>query len=549
MGRLIYLLPIAFLAVFYFYPLWSILRLSLAPAGELDFGALSGLFSTDYYARTFVFTVGQSVLSTILTVAAALPAAYVFSRFRFPGKTLLLSAATLPFVLPTVVVAAAFSALIGERGVLNQLLQSLLMLDGPPLRLERTLAIILIVHVFYNFSVALRILVGYWSTQSQRIEEAARVLGASGWRLWWHVRLPMLRPAIFASGLLIFIFTFTSFGVILILGGARFATLEVEIYFQAVSLFNLPTAALLSLIQIGTMLSVMTAYTRLQANAPRPELARSQSIQRRPETIRERVLVSMTAAGIIGFLVMPLAALALRAFSAGGSLTLQNFAALSGNPRGSVLFVPPTTAILNSLGIATVTMCMALVLGLISAHLLNQRSGWRGAFLDVIFMLPLATSAVTLGFGFLITMGEPHFNLRSSPLLLPLAHTLVALPFVVRSVLPALRAIPPNVLGAASVLGASAIQKWRLVIMPLIWRGLAVGATFAFTVSIGEFGASAFIARPDNPTIPVVIFRLLGQPGASNYGQAMAMSVVLLAVCAVCFIAIEQARTPGTGEF
>jgi thiamine transport system permease protein len=131
----------------------------------------------------------------------------------------------------------------------------------------------------------------------------------------------------------------------------------------------------------------------------------------------------------------------------------------------------------------------------------------------------------------------------------PLAHTLVALPFVVRSVLPSLRGIPPHLAEAGRVLGASESQVLRRIELPLISRGLVVGATFAFTASMGEFGATAFLARPDTPTIPVVIFRLLGQPGALNYGQALAMSVILMAVSALSFISIERLRPSGTHEF
>jgi thiamine transport system permease protein len=166
-----------------------------------------------------------------------------------------------------------------------------------------------------------------------------------------------------------------------------------------------------------------------------------------------------------------------------------------------------------------------------------------------LFMLPLATSAVTLGFGYIVALDEPPLNLRASWVLIPIAHTLVAMPFVVRSILPALRAIPRTTRDAAAMLGATPLQRWRWIEMPMISRGLIVGATFAFTVSMGEFGASLFIARPDTPTIPIVIFRLLGQPGTDNYGQAIAMSVILMAVCAASFIIIERLRGIGTGEF
>lgn len=548
--RITLLLPLVFLAVFFFFPLLSIFALSLAPGGNLDLGGFRALIESDYYIRTIVFTAGQAVLSTVLTLVLALPAAFVFTRYQFRGKSVLLSLATLPFVLPTIVVAAAFSALIGERGIANQWLSSLLNLESAPIQLERTLAIILIVHVFYNFSIALRMIVGYWSTQSARIEEAARVLGASGWRLWLHVRLPLLRPVLFAAGLLVFVFTFTSFGVILILGGPRFATLEVEIYFQATSLFQLPTAAALSLIQILIMFAVMTAYTRLQARQARGELTAAHNIARVIQTKRERLLVTLIIAGMAILLFAPLFALVVRSLTVGGEgITFRYFELLATNPRGSVLFVPPLVSIFNSVVIAAATTGLAVVLGCMSAYLLARSQKFVYRWLDVVFMLPLATSAVTLGFGFVIALDEPPLNLRTSALLLPIAHTLVAMPFVVRSVLPALRAISPGVREAAQVLGASPLNTWLRVELPLIARGLVVGATFAFTVSMGEFGASAFIARPDTPTMPVVIYRLLGQPGIANYGQALAMSTVLLLVCAVSFLVIERTRTLGIGEF
>jgi thiamine transport system permease protein len=543
------IVPLLFLAVFFFYPLLSIFAVSLAPEGILDLSGFSRILSTDYYRNTFWFTTGQAILSTVLTVGLALPGAYVFTRCTFPGKWLLLSLATLPFVLPTVVVAAAFSALIGPRGLLNQGLMSLFALGEPPIELERTLTIILIVHVFYNYAVALRIISSFWANQSLRIEEAARVLGAHGWRLWWEVRLAMLRPALLASAILVFIFTFTSFGVVLILGGPRFATIEVEIYRQVTSLFNLQIAAALSLVQIGFMFVLMLIYTHLQRQTA-ADLQTTQSVVRSPHSTPERVFVGANILLIAVFLFTPLIALVLRSFtSSDEGLTTRFYALLSTNPRGSVLFTPPLTAVGNSLVFALATTALAVTLGLITAHLLSNRTSWFVRWLDPVFMLPLAASAVTLGFGYIVALDEPPLNVRTSPVLIPLAHTLVAMPFVVRSVLPSLRGIPPNVQGAARVLGASPLRVWRWIDLPLISRGLIVGATFAFTVSMGEFGASLFVARPDTPTIPIVIFRLLGQPGAANYGQALAMSTILMAVCALSFILIERLRTAGIGEF
>jgi thiamine transport system permease protein len=532
---LLFALPLLFLAVFFFYPLGSILLTSLFPDGNLDLSGFAQIVTSSYYQQTLWFTVWQAVLSTVLTIALALPGAYVFTRYRFPCKSLLLSLATLPFVLPTVVVAVAFHSLLGRNGLVNDVLMTTFSLESPPIQLERTLTIILITHVFYNYAIALRMISGYWANQSLRIEEAARVLGAHGWRLWWHIRLPMLRPAILAASVLVFIFTFTSFGVIVILGGTEYATLEVEIFYQSLRLFNLPVAAALSLLQIGIMFAMMIVYTRLQRQTTVELQAQT---ARNPRNKREWALVIGNLALMTILLFAPLIALVIRSLSVGG------YSSLSENPRRSVLFTPPIEAIGHSLSFAVATTLLSVVLGVISAYLLARR-GRFSRLLDPIFMLPLATSAVTLGFGFLIALDQ----LRSAWVFVPLAHTLVALPFVVRSVLPALRSIPPHLGEAASVLGASPFQRWRLIDLPLISRGVIVGATFAFTVSMGEFGASLYLARPETPTMPIVIYRLLGQPGAVNYGQALAMSVILMAVCAISFVLIERLRTAGVGEF
>ncbi len=546
----IFLVPLLFFAVFFFYPLLSIFDVSLRPDGQLDLSGFSKLITSTYYRDTLLFTVWQAFLSTILTIGLAIPSAYVFTRYRFRGKSLLMSIATVPFVLPTVVVASAFTALLGTRGLVNTALMSLFSLDDAPIQLQGTLTIILIVHVFYNYAIALRMIAGYWANQSSRIEEAAQMLGCDGWRLWWEIRLPMIRPAIFAASILVFIFTFTSFGIVLILGGIQFATLEVQIYYQALNVFNLPLAAALSLVQIVIMFAMMLVYTRLQRDIPSATLQSQQVIAIPPKTAKERLLVYSNIGLMVILLFTPLLALVLRSFVGGdGGATVEFYQALNENTRRSILFVPPLVAVGNSLVFAILTTSLTLVLGVISSYLIAMPSARLSRLLDPILMLPLATSAVTLGFGFIIALDEPPLNLRSSWVLLPIAHSLVALPFVIRSVLPSLRLIPSNLQEAGQMLRASPMQIFRFIELPLISRGLIVGATFAFTVSMGEFGASLFVARPDTPTMPIVIFRLLGQPGSTNYGQAMAMSSILMVICTMSFVLIERVRTAGVGEF
>jgi len=542
-------LPLAFLGVFYFYPLFEIFSLSLAPGGQWDPGNITALFSTGSSLRILWFTTWQAALSTVLTVVLALPAAYVFARYRFPGKSLIQSCTTIPFVLPSVVVAAAFSALLGDRGLANEWLMVIWGFSSPPIRLEQSLAFILMAHVFYNFTVVLRIVGGFWSRIHPGLSHAAQVLGASPWQAFWKVTFPVLRPGIMAASLLVFIFCFSSFGVILILGGPRYSTIEVAIYRQAVHLFNLPMAAALSLLQICFMFAFMWVYTRLQRSASVPFAPESlKTTQRDIVTNRDRVVVWGTVFLMLLFLASPLLALVVCSLSTGSGVSLLYYRAIFQNAGQSIFYIPPALAIGYSVWFALVTLVLSLCIGLPVAIFLSRDRGLATSLLDPLFMLPLATSSVTLGFGYIIALDEPPLNLRTSLLIVPLAHTLVAYPFVVRSILPALRSIPAGLRESAVLLGAAPSQVWWKVTAPLIRMPLVVGAIFAFTVSLGEFGATIFLARPELPTMPLAIYRFLGRPGALNYGQAMAMSTILMIVTAAGFLLLERLRTGPGGE-
>jgi thiamine transport system permease protein len=208
----------------------------------------------------------------------------------------------------------------------------------------------------------------------------------------------------------------------------------------------------------------------------------------------------------------------------------------------------PIASVGNSLLYATLAMLLATVIGLLAATVITERSGSLSRWFDLTLMLPLGTSAVTIGFGFIVALGWP-VDLRGSYWLVPIAHALVAVPFVVRSTVPTLRSVPNETREAASVLGASPFRVWREVDLPIVARAALVGAGFAFVISLGEFGATSFIARPNTATIPVMIFRLLGQPGASSFGIAMALSVVLALLTAGVVLAIDRARFGELGSF
>ena len=542
---------VLFLALFFFLPLARILALSL----DLSAVTAANLERIFFVLR---FTFYQAALSTLLTFLLGLPSAFLFARFDFRGKPLLRAITAIPFMLPTVVVAAGFNALLGPRGWLSFLFpQSSFEFTG-------TITAILLAHVFYNTTIVIRIVGNALSHLDPKLEQAARVLGADNWRTWTQVTLPMLRAPMLAAGLLVFLFDFTSFGVILLLGGPQFSTLEVEIYIQALQLLNLPMAALLSLIQLLCTLAFSILYSRIVENAFVPTSPKP-SVARKAKSLRERIFVSAFILLLSSFFILPLLSLPLRSLSRLEAdrgqreeiqygLTGDYYNELFINRRGSVFYVPPVDAARNSLTYAAATVALSLLLGFPAASALTRPNRFT-PILDSFLLLPLGASAVTLGLGYIITFNKPiplityNLSLITSPLIIPIAHTIIALPFVIRTLQPALASIPERLRHAAATLGASPFRIWQTVDWPIVSRAVLSASTFAFTVSLGEFGAATLLSRPDFPTLPVAIARFLSQPGGMNYGQAMAMSTILMMITLAGILLIEKLRLPGAGEF
>jgi thiamine transport system permease protein len=350
-----------------------------------------------------------------------------------------------------------------------------------------------------------------------------------------------------AAGAIVFLFTFTSFGVILILGGPRYATLETEIYRQTAQLLNLDIAAALTIVQLVAVLALLVVTGRLegrQSVALRLRAARETA--RRPRGVRERGVVGANLAVMAIVLGGPILVLVERSLHPPTGYGLDFYRALDSLDDDSVLFVSPLHAVATSLRYAAIATVIAVVVGGCGAIALARR---RRGPLDAAVSLPLGVSAVTVGFGFLIALDEPPLDLRTSWILVPLAQALVAIPFVIRTMTPVLRSIDPRLREAAATLGASPAMVWREVDLPIAARAGLVATGFAFAISLGEFGATLFIVRPATPTLPVEIFRLLGRPGPLNFGAAMAASVVLMAITALAVVAIERFRVAGVGEF
>ena len=531
--------PLAVLGVFFVLPVAGMVGRGFVQHGHLDLGGVLDVLTRPEIRRALWFTVWTSTVATLLACLLGLPAAYVLHRVSIPGRTWLRAILVVPFVLPTVVVGVAFELVIGDGGPL-----SFLGLDGGPVAIVAGL-------VFFNASVVIRVVGGAWESLDPRPAEAAAALGASPRQVLRDVTLPSLRPAIVSAATVVFLFCATAFGIVLTLGGLRYSSVETQIYLLTTNLLDLQGAAALSVLQLLVVTALLLAAARAR-RTPDAVVGRARVRLRSPA---RSDVPALAATGVLLVLVVgPIASLVVASLRVDGAWSLANYRALQTPGSHQALLVPVTDAVVNSLRIAVDATWMSLLLGLAVAAVVTRRSRSRSerrlrAVLDGLFMLPLGVSAVTLGFGFLITLGRPPLELRDSPLLIPVAQALVALPLVVRVLVPVLGGIDDRLRQAAATLGASPARALLVVDLPVIWKPLLAAAGFAFACSLGEFGATSFLVRDDRPTLPVVIFRLIGHPGDLNYGMALAGSVVLGATTALVMLVVERLRVPSVGTF
>lgn len=533
------LVPVAVLGVFFVLPVVGMIAQGFWPEGKFDPLGVLEVLARPRVHRVVWFTVWSAAAGTAISVLLGLPAAQVLYRLDLPGRRAVRAVLLVPFVLPTVVVGVAFRQLLGESGPLGFL------------GLDQTATAIVAGLVFFNVAVVIRVVGAAWESLDPRPAQAAATLGASPWQVFGSVTLPALRPAIISAASVVFLFCATAFGIVLTLGGVQYSTVETEIYLLTTSVFDLQAAAALSVLQLAVVVVLLAVTQRLRTVAD-PTLERLRPTAHR--STRADLPAVVVTVLLLGFVAVPILTLVAGSLRVDGGWSLANYRALDTSGQQQALLVPVTDALATSLRTAVDATWISLTMGLLVALIVTRRSltpaerRLRGA-LDGFFMLPLGVSAVTLGFGFLITLDQPPLDLRDSPLLVPIAQALVALPLVVRTIVPVLAGVDDRRRQAAASLGASPLRALITVDLPVVWKPLLAAGGFAFAVSLGEFGATAFLARDEHPTLPVVIYQLLGHPGELNYGMALAGSVVLATTTTLVVLVVERLRVPSVGAF
>ena len=509
--------PLVLVTMFVIVPVIAVVVAGIGP------DALDTLADASTW-RIVGYTAGQAALSTILSIAIALPAAYALYRLDVRGRRVMLALITVPFVLPTVVVGLAFRELLPFAG---------------------TTAAIIVAHVFFNLGLVVRVVGSLWGHLDPRLSDVARTLGITPLRAFVRVTLPLLRTALLGAAALVFLFTFTSFGVVLVLGDPSLPTIEVEIYTATVQRLDLAAAAGLALLQFAVVAGVVILTTRWQEAAAVRQRLGSDESRATPCGPLDRFAIAWTLALVIAILT-PLLALVARSLRVGDAWGLSWYLAAVAPAEETTRTTAAWESISLSLQYAATATAIAVLLGALAcAGILMARR--HGAWLDAGLALPLGASAVTIGFGLLLVSLRGPIDMRGWWILVPLGQAMVALPIVIRVVLPLLRSIDPRMRQVAATLGAPPWRAWWATEGALTLRAFAVSAGLAAAVALGEFGATAFLVRLDTPTVPVQIVRLLGRPGEANTGVAAALAVMLLAITIIIVGIAERLRPRRTG--
>ena len=461
------------------------------------------------------FSLWQGLASTALTFAVAAIPTWILSRCDFAGRRVVHALLTVPFVMPTVVVAAAFRSALPDS-------------------LDHSVIAVLLAHVFFNVAVVVRIVGPALAAISSGQFEAARTLGASWWHTFAHVTWPTIRRAVVASASLVMLMCSTSYGVVRILGPSGTDTVETEVYRRAMRLGDIDGAVVLALIQMAAIIAVIAIAGGLRRR--RTVDAAVISVERQPAGIALMVMVCVTSA----LFIAPLAAMLMASVRTDGAWTLTGWRALLGRSArvegdhtgpGLDLGIDLWRALATSAAYALIAGAAATAIALTSrARRLST----------LVATIPLAVSPVVVGLGILVTYDTHPFDFRSSWWLVPVVHASIATPFACRAVASRRSAIPPDLLAAASTLGASPWRRFILVEVPVLRPALATTFALSAAVSLGEFGATSLLSRGDHPTLPLAISQLLLKAGDIPYSAAMATSTVLLALTLLIVLTLDR---------
>jgi thiamine transport system permease protein len=504
-------LPTLFLVLMLGLPLARLGIEALSQGAELGLPGALTILQDNYLRWRLFWTLLQAALTSLLVCLLGVPIAWVLARLEFPGRNILLRVVMMPFVIPSLVAALGVMSLLGVRGLTQ---------SWWGWGLEASPVLLIYGNVFFNLGLVIRATVEGLEHVSANQWAAAQTLGATPWRAFWRVQWPTLLPWLLSSVCLVFLFSFGSFGLALILGGHAYATLEVEIYTLVAHELRLMAASQLAGISLILTTSVALLYLRFEKLHTVP-LPQHPILRQTPHTAGQMLACVLAGAAVLMVCVLPVLAIGVRL-------------AYSSAQAWAVLLESETLrALFNSLRFSAMGTLLAMVLGLLHALASHRYSRLR-----IMAYFPLLVSPVAMAFGLLLAY--PHWV--ASQVILLSAYALLAFPLVSRSISAALAAIPASWLHAAATLGASPWRCFWRITLPAIAPSLRNALALASATCLGEFAVTLFLSRPEWMTLTTLIHQKLSRPGALNLEEALVLSSLLLLLAWLVFVLMDRSH-------
>lgn len=460
----------------------------------------------------------QAALTTFLSLSVGIALAWALNRLRFFGRPLVVSLFATAIVAPAIVVALGMIAVWGRAGWINQLLAIFsLGWNGSIFGLHG----ILFAHTILNGAFAAHILLARLQTIPAQKLKTGQSLALSPLRRFLVLDWPVISGALPSLGAIIFLLAFTSFPIVLILGGGPAnQTLEVAIYSYVRLSFDLRAALSLALVQLVFCLIIV-----LPALLATPSLASSGTTRQfhwpdtKGATIAQWAILALALAGF----GLPLLAVLVNGIGPG------LFPVLTQNRFWQ--------ATITSLSIGAISAFVTLVLAL---GLTTSRNSFSSPLMRAALALPafayLVIPALVLSLGFFLSVRALQIApSNAAPLVLVLANALLALPFAISVLAPALDAINKRYAKTARSLGLSGFARWRMLEWPLMGREVGIVLAFGFCFSLGDLGVIALFGTSEFSTLPWLMFRALG---AYRTNDAAAIASVLLLLTLIVFWAL-----------
>jgi thiamine transport system permease protein len=539
LGHLILYFPVVLLAGFLIYPVSAVILDGIGSGLGTPF---ISVITSPVTLNALSFSAYQAAISTLVASALGLPGAYLFTRLRFRGKSVVRAVMVIPFVLPPIVVVVGFLQMFGAYGFVDSFAMALTGSKTSVLNLASGITGIVLAHAFYNVPLVILMVSASLERLSPDIEESADILGASSMQKLRRIVIPHILPALLASAILTFLFCFTSFPIVLSLGGGSYSTLEVRIWY-AFRIYDYSAASSLALVQILITVALAFSYFRLggsRAYVTAPT-SRIKQVSLNELGSRQAVLALLYVVILLVLVAGPVVAIVRASIydPVAQVYTWTGFGSLLSAGLGGGL-IP----LINSVFYAGTATVLAVILGLPLAYL-HQRPGLSASTVSSLTtFLPLGVSAITMAYGLMLFVVVPlGLSVNPWPAIV-LAQMMIGLPFSARSIEIALRNIDPALLDQADLLGASRLQRLFFVELPLLAPGILVGAVFAFAMAIGEMSATLFIASTQNITLAVAIYQDID---AKKFVQAGAAAFVLVLVCLIAFLVIDRVTGKQSG--